>query len=143
MLVKKPTLRGTSIPIPAAIRCDTLTRSGGYRLLGSFPAAATLARIKAPQPPCPGVPMLLSLVYFALRQLLRLLTVGGDVIMLLATLSCWSCAISSVCSPEVVAHGFSVGTGSCLRRRQGYCHATGGDASPSPRRPCSVGTVNS
>src|SRR5680860_1690241 len=63
--------------------------------------------------------------------------------MLLATLSCWSCAISSVCSPEVVAHGFSVGTGSCLRRRQGYCHATGGDASPSPRRPCSVGTVNS
>src|SRR5660397_120762 len=78
MLVKKPTLRGTSIPIPASIRGYTLTRSGGYRLLGSFPAAATLARIKAPQPPCPGVPMLLSLVYFALRQLLRLLTVGGD-----------------------------------------------------------------
>ena len=29
-------------------------------------------------PLCPGVPMLLSLVYFALRRLLRLLTAGGD-----------------------------------------------------------------
>jgi len=46
--------------------------------LGSFWAAAPLARIKAPQPPCPGVSMLLARVYSALRQLLRLLSVGGD-----------------------------------------------------------------
>lgn len=38
---------------------------------------------------------------------------------LLATLSCWSCAISCTYSQEVAACRFSVGIGSCWRRRAG------------------------
>ena len=87
--------------------------------------------------------MLLSLLYLAVRRLLRLLTWVVIVTMLPAMLSCWSCAISCACSDEVIACRFGVGIESSLRRRAGSCHANGGGASRSPRRPYYAGTASS
>jgi hypothetical protein len=87
--------------------------------------------------------MLLSLLYLAVRRLLRLLTMGGDRDHVARDVELWSCAISCACSHEVVACRFGVGIGSCWRRRPGCYHVIAGDRSRCPRRPYCVGTASS
>ena len=86
--------------------------------------------------------MLLSLLYFAVRRLLRLLTSVTIAPMLLATSRSWSCVISSMCFREVVACDLGVGIGSCLRRQAGSCRANGGGHCLCRRIPCCAGTVS-
>ena len=86
--------------------------------------------------------MLLSLLYFALRQLLRLLMWVAIVMTLLALLNSWFYTIRPECPQEVAAFHSSVRTGFCWRRRAGCCYATCCGLSRSRHRQRCAGTAS-